>query len=153
MSKSFNSELQGSANNSMVSTPMKRARGQYREDNEAELETLRNVKIFLTDKLKQNEQITCTFQQDVNILKEVIRVEKQITQKTQAQLKTKDADLKQLRQDFTDMEQKLREKVNTLSLRDQELTQQVDSLNTDKKKLKGHKKMLREEVIRQREQI
>ena len=31
------------------------------EDKEAELETLRNVKIFLTDKLKQNEEITCTF--------------------------------------------------------------------------------------------
>ena len=56
MSKSFNSELQGSTNNSNLSTPMgKRGRGQFREDNEAELETLRNVKIFLTDKLKQNE--------------------------------------------------------------------------------------------------
>ena len=31
------------------------------EDKEAELETLRNVKIFLTDKLKQNEEITYTF--------------------------------------------------------------------------------------------
>ena len=64
----------------MSSTPAgKRTREQLREDNEAELETLRNIKIFLTEKLKQNEQITCTFQQDVNILKEVLRVEKQIT--------------------------------------------------------------------------
>ena len=77
MSKSFTSELQSTGNSSQLSTPIgKRARGQLREDNEAELETLRNVKIFLTDKLKQNEQITCTFQQDVNILKEVLRVEK-----------------------------------------------------------------------------
>jgi hypothetical protein len=28
---------------------------QKKEDNEAELETLRNVKLFLTEKLKQNE--------------------------------------------------------------------------------------------------
>ena len=56
MSKSFNSELQNTGNNSNLSTPAgKKARGNYREDNEAELETLRNVKIFLTDKLKQNE--------------------------------------------------------------------------------------------------
>ena len=34
---------------------------EQREDKEAELETLRSVKVFLTDKLKQNEQITCTF--------------------------------------------------------------------------------------------
>ena len=46
------------------------------------------------------------------------------------------------------MEQKLREKVNELSLRDQELVQQVETLTQAKKKLKGHKKMLREEVIR-----
>jgi hypothetical protein len=31
-----------------------------REDKEAELETLRNVKIFLTAKLKQNEEVTST---------------------------------------------------------------------------------------------
>ena len=60
------------------------ASGAQREDKEAELETLRSVKVFLTDKLKQNEQVTCTFQQDIEILKEVLRVEKQITGKTQA---------------------------------------------------------------------
>ena len=84
MNRSFNSEL-NSYKNSLNSTPAgKKTRDQIREDNEAELETLRNVKIFLTEKLKQNEQITCTFQQDVNILKEVLRVEKGITQKAQA---------------------------------------------------------------------
>lgn len=31
------------------------------DDKEAELETLRSVKVFLTDKLKQNDQITQTF--------------------------------------------------------------------------------------------
>ena len=56
------------------------------DDKEAELETLRSVKVFLTDKLKQNDQITQTFQQDIEILKEVVRVEKQITTKTKAQL-------------------------------------------------------------------
>ena len=91
--------------------------GQQREDKEAELETLRSVKIFLTDKLKQNEQVTVTFQQDIEILKEVLRVDKQIAQKTQAQLKQRDADIKELRQEFLESEKKLRDQVNTLSLK------------------------------------
>ena len=65
-----------------------------KEDNEAELETLRSVKVFLTDQLKQTEQYCSTFEKDIDILKQVLRVEKQITQKTQAQLKQKDADIK-----------------------------------------------------------
>jgi hypothetical protein len=39
----------------------KKLNQQKEEDKEAELETLRSVKVFLTDKLKQNEQVTCTF--------------------------------------------------------------------------------------------
>ena len=52
MNKSFNSDM-NSYKNSLSSTPAgKKTRDQIREDNEAELETLRNVKIFLTEKLK-----------------------------------------------------------------------------------------------------
>ena len=40
-----------------------------------------------------------------------------------------------------------------MSLRDQEQAQQVEAITQAKKKLKGHKQMLRAEVIRQREQI
>ena len=61
--------------------------------------------------------------------------------------------MKDLRKEYIDMEQKLREQVNTLSLRDSEQAQQVESLAQAKKKLKGHKHMLRDEVIRQRKQI
>ena len=41
----------------------------------------------------------------------MLRVEKQIASKTQAQLKQKDSELKQVRQDYIDMEQKLREQM------------------------------------------
>ena len=68
----------------LMSGVNRQPKGAQKEDKEAELETLRSVKVFLTQKLKQNEQITVTFQQDVDILKEVLRVEKQITQKTKA---------------------------------------------------------------------
>lgn len=84
MTRGLSSELDATKRQLVSSqaegTPSKR--GDQREDKEAELETLRSVKVFLTEKLKQNEQVTCTFQQDIEILKEVIRVEKQITTKT-----------------------------------------------------------------------
>jgi hypothetical protein len=49
-----------------------------REDNEAQLEILRNVKIFLTDKVKKSEEIIKTLQNDVEGLKNYLRVEKQV---------------------------------------------------------------------------
>ena len=67
----------------------------------------------------------------------MLRVEKQIASKTQAQLKQKDSELKQVRQDYIDMEQKLREQVNSLSLRDSELSQQVEQLSEAKKLTKA----------------
>lgn len=68
-----------------------------KEDKEAELDTLRNVKVFLTAKLKQNEEVTGTLQKDIGILKEILRVEKSITQKTLTQLNQKTAELKETR--------------------------------------------------------
>lgn len=73
-----------------------------KEDKEAELETLRNVKTFLTAKLKQNEEVTYTLQKDIGILKEILRVEKGITQKTVNQLQQKTAELKEVRQQALD---------------------------------------------------
>ena len=53
-----------------------------REDNEAQMEILKNVKIFLTDKIKKNEDVIKTLQGDVEILKNYLRIEKQVHQKT-----------------------------------------------------------------------
>jgi len=50
-----------------------------KEDKEAELETLKNIKVFLTAKLKQNEEVTSTLQNDIKILKEILKTEKSIT--------------------------------------------------------------------------
>ncbi len=47
-----------------------------REDNEAQLEMLRNMKIFLTDKVKRADEVTKTLENDVEILKNYLRVEK-----------------------------------------------------------------------------
>jgi LytS/YehU family sensor histidine kinase len=47
-----------------------------REDNEAQLEMLRNMKIFLTDKVKKSDEVIKTLENDVDILKNYLRVEK-----------------------------------------------------------------------------
>jgi LytS/YehU family sensor histidine kinase len=53
-----------------------------REDSEAQLEILRNVKIFLTDKLQKSEEALNTLHNDVEILKNYLRIEKQAHAKT-----------------------------------------------------------------------
>ena len=47
------------------------------------MEILRNVKIFLTDKLQKSEEALNTLQNDVEILKNYLRIEKQAHSKTQ----------------------------------------------------------------------
>jgi chromosome segregation ATPase len=44
---------------------------------------LRNVKIFLTDKLQKSEETLNTLSNDVEILKNYLRIEKQAHGKTQ----------------------------------------------------------------------
>jgi hypothetical protein len=53
-----------------------------KEDKEAKMEILNNVKLFLTEKIKKNEDIIKTLQKDVEILKDLLRIEKQISKKT-----------------------------------------------------------------------
>lgn len=124
-----------------------------KEDKEAELETLRNVKVFLTAKLKQNEEVTSTLQKDIGILKEILRIEKSITQKTKAQLDQKIAELKDTRATQIESEAKLKEQISQLSLRETEHITKIERLNDEKKKLKNHKALLKEEVLRQRAEI
>jgi hypothetical protein len=69
-----------------------------RDEKESELENLRSVKIFLTNKLKQNEDITSTLQKDIGKLKEILTIDKQNTQKTLNHLAMKTTELKETRQ-------------------------------------------------------
>lgn len=43
---------------------------------------MKNVKIFLTEKVKQNETQIKTLQDDIEVLKNYLRVEKQVHGKT-----------------------------------------------------------------------
>lgn len=82
MSKGMTKDLASTVGKSIMGKMLGQTKQAGKEDKEAELETLRNVKVFLTAKLKQNEEVTGTLQKDIGILKEILRVEKSITQKT-----------------------------------------------------------------------
>jgi uncharacterized protein (UPF0335 family) len=47
----------------------------------------------------------------------------------------------------------MKEQINQLSLREQEHITKIERLNEEKKKLKNHKSLLKEEVLRQRSEI
>ena len=51
------------------------------------------------------------------------------------------------------METKNREQINTFSLRGQEHAQDIEKLIKEKKKLKNHKQLLKDEVLRQRTEL
>ncbi len=56
---------------SLVASP-EHTPGVKKEDNEAELETVRNVKEFLTIRLKENEEVIGALQNDIVVLKDYI---------------------------------------------------------------------------------
>lgn len=54
------------------------------EDVEAQLDTVRRVNQFLTQKLKQTEQVVSTQQNDIQIIKDVYILEKNVASKREA---------------------------------------------------------------------
>ena len=81
---------------------------QSKEDKEAELDTLRQVKSFLTDKLKQNEEVIVILQKDISTLKQKLMIEMSINEKKGLALKARESDLSELRNRHTEMETGLR---------------------------------------------
>ena len=67
--------MKAQSNHNGINSPKNR-KGAGREDKDAELEILKNVKIFLTSSVKKNEEVISALQKDVEILKELLRVEK-----------------------------------------------------------------------------
>jgi hypothetical protein len=88
-------------------TPVKKKR----EDIEAELETVQTVNTFLTSKLKENESIITTYQQDIKILKDYFLVEKGVASKREAQLRRCQQDLSELREQTLKRENEQKEQL------------------------------------------
>ena len=109
----------------------KKKKNKKREDVEEEINTLNTVNQFLTQKLKQNEQVLLTLQKDIQILKDIYVVEKNISGKTQVQLKRREADLAELRESSLRNEDQLRDQIQNVSLREQELEQKLEQVTLE----------------------
>lgn len=89
---------------------------------------MKNVKIFLTEKVKQNETQIKTLQNDIDVLKNYLRVEKQVHGKTKQQLDAREKELDELRREALDKEADLRLKINELSTKGADRERQVEDL-------------------------
>lgn len=114
---------------------------------------LRNMKIFLTDKVKKSDEVIKTLENDVDILKNYLRVEKAAHQKTQQQLLLREKELEELRRETIDKEGDLRLRINEMSTKSEERDRQLEDLVGQKKTLKMHKKVLKDEVLRLRKEL
>eukprot|EP00354_Favella_ehrenbergii_P000853 CAMPEP_0170461970 /NCGR_PEP_ID=MMETSP0123-20130129/7662_1 /TAXON_ID=182087 /ORGANISM="Favella ehrenbergii, Strain Fehren 1" /LENGTH=99 /DNA_ID=CAMNT_0010727095 /DNA_START=636 /DNA_END=935 /DNA_ORIENTATION=+ len=99
---------------------MTSSKQEQREDKEAELETLRSVKVFLTDKLKQNDQITADFLAGYRDSEGGSARREVDHDQDEGLLQQKDSDIKTLRQEFLESDTKLREQVNMLTIKQSE---------------------------------
>ncbi len=95
----------GGINNHFGQSSVGSGSQKQKEDNEAQLEVLKNVKIFLSDKIKKNEEVIKALQGDIEILKNYLRIEKSVNQKTKQALTQKEKELEDLRREYLDKEQ------------------------------------------------
>ena len=111
------------------------------------------MKIFLTEKVKKNDEVNKTLHNDIDILKNYLHVEKQVHIKTKQQLAAREHELEDLRHETLDKEADLRLKINELSTKAADRDKQIDDLQSQKKTLKMHKKVLKDDVVRLRKEL
>lgn len=125
----------------------------HREDRDAQIEILVNTKKFLTEQVKKNEEMIKSQQKDIDTLKELVRIDKQTKAKSQQLLSAKEKELEDLRKESLKREQETRARINDLTSSNVEKDKQIEAMVAERKKLKLHKKVLKEEVIRLRKDL
>ena len=80
-----------------LSTRMQKVKSQ-KEDKEAKIEILSNMKLFLLEKVNQSEQKLATNMKDISILKDMLRIEKNQNAKQEQMIKQRDNEFKETRE-------------------------------------------------------
>lgn len=133
--------------------PLRRkATDKERDDKDAKIEVLTNMKLFLQEKVNQTEQKMATNMKDIGILKELLRIEQNSNQKKDQLIKSREAELKETRDNYLEQQSEWLIKKNEMALKMEEQTKQIQNLQIEIKKLKIHKKVLKEEVTNLRQQ-
>lgn len=123
------------------------------EDAHAQLEVLKNVKEFLTEKLKKNDEKIYSLEGDIKTLKNLLRIEKQVNQKEQLRIGELERELKEERTNHDQKETEIRNKVSDLETKLREKERTLGLLSKKYSEIKAHKKLLREEVLSLMEQL
>lgn len=124
-----------------------------REDKEAKIEILTNMKLFMQGQVAQAEEKLATNLKDLGILKEMLRIEKNSNQKKEATIKLREEDLKEARATFLEQQGEWLMKKNEMQATIDDQLQKIQNLQIEVKKLKIHKKVLKEEVTNLRSQV
>lgn len=78
------------------------------------------MKLFLTEQVQQGEQKLQTNMKDITILKEMLRIEKNMNQKKETIIQQRDKDLKELRESQLEQTSETLIKLNDLDLKTQD---------------------------------
>lgn len=78
------------------------------------------MKLFLTEQVQQGEQKLQTNMKDITILKEMLRIEKNMNQKKETIIQQRDKDLKELRESQLEQTSDTLIKLNDLDLKTQD---------------------------------
>lgn len=123
------------------------------EDKEAQIELLQNMKMFLTDKVKQSVEQQQTNQKDISILKDMLKLEKNMNAKKEQTIKDKDDQLKGMREESLEQQQDNLIKINELELQIESNSKKDKQTQDEIKKLKMHKRVLKDEVVQLRQRL
>jgi chromosome segregation ATPase len=116
-----------------------------KEDQSAELHTLRSVKEFLSQKLNQNQEILKSFQKDVARLTEELQKEKRNVQDLKKSLGEAELDRDEHQDNIKELNMKYQELI-------MEHETKTKELETENGKHQTHKKLLAEEIVKLRQE-
>ena len=138
---------------SKSSVPPKKRKAVESEAAKAQLEVMKNVKEFLTEKLKKSEENIFQLESDIKTLKNLIKIEKGVNQKEQSRIGELEKQLKEERSKHDEREIEMKGKINELDIKLREKQRDLKILSTKYTEIKTHKKLLKEEVCKLMEQV
>jgi len=104
----------------MLTSHKRKATDKEREDKEAKIELLTNMKLFLQEKVVQSEQKQATTMKDIAILKEMLRIEKLSNQKKDSVIKQRETELKETRDNYLEQQAEWLMKKNEMTTKVEE---------------------------------
>lgn len=123
------------------------------EDTIAQLMTLRNVKDFLTEKIKENELIIGKLRAEIEEFRNQLRIEKQINAKSVNKIQVLEGKINNLEKEKKDFDIKIKNMEDQFKNNTIELENQLKNIKTDKDNLANHKKVLVTEVKKLRDDL